>query len=94
MFLCFAVLIIDRALWKRGLEGDHVPQRFEDLLRAMPESAVPLKEGLLTRAHELAVSDEEKPDCKDPFFDPKRLAYLRRFQAPKGPREEKDEGTE
>lgn len=58
MLLCFAVLVIDRALWKRGLEGEHVPQRFEDLLRAMPECAMPLKEAPLTRAHDLVLSDK------------------------------------
>lgn len=70
MYLCFAVLVIDRALCKRRGEGEDVPERFKDFLKAMPECVSPLKEELLTCAEQLVSADDE------PFFDAKRLQFL------------------
>ncbi|CAM9855219.1 unnamed protein product [Ectocarpus sp. 4 AP-2014] len=50
MYLCFAVLVVDRALFQEHEEGLDVPQRFKDLWKAMLRSAKLLKDLLLSSA--------------------------------------------
>ncbi|CAN0297585.1 unnamed protein product [Ectocarpus sp. 12 AP-2014] len=59
MYLCFAALVVDRALSQGHEEGLDVPQRFKDLWKAMPSSAKPLKVLLLSSAECLTAVDSK-----------------------------------
>lgn len=75
MYLCFAVLVVDRALSQGRAGGEDVPQRFKDLWEAMPTSTKPLKDALLSSAEDLVLRDAngEKVEA---FFDASRLAFF------------------
>ncbi|CAM9348127.1 unnamed protein product [Ectocarpus sp. 8 AP-2014] len=74
MYLCFAVLVVDRALSQEHEEGLDVPQRFKDLWKAMPSSAKPLKDLLLSSAECLTAVDSKGEE--EAFFDASRLRFF------------------
>lgn len=82
MYLTFAVLVVDRAL-SRGQEGDDVPQRFHDLWAAMPNCTKPLKDALLSSAHDL-VQRDSNGEMGGAFFDDSRLRFFDAQKADSG----------
>ncbi|CAM9744350.1 unnamed protein product [Ectocarpus sp. 12 AP-2014] len=74
MYLCFAVLVVDRALSQGQEEGLDVPQRFKDLWKAMPSSTKPLRDLLRSSAECLTAFDSKGEE--EAFFDASRLRFL------------------
>lgn len=74
MYLCFAVLVVDRALSQGHEEGLDVPQRFKDLWKAMPSSTKPLKDLFLSSAECLTAIDSKGEE--EAFFDASRLRFF------------------
>lgn len=80
MYLCFAFLLIDRALSKRPDKGGtRRTDMFEKFLRTMPTCAAPMRDALVSKGHELTLGDEDEP-----FFDKQRLDILKCFAVPSG----------
>lgn len=79
-FLCFGVLLVDRALSKRSENGSvRGRDKFQQLLNTMPACAAPLRDALVSKGRDLTFGHEGEP-----FFDQQRLDVLERCAAPSG----------